>query len=105
MAETTKYVVPCEELRAFVIRCMETVGTRSAHASDLSDLLVAADYRGTYTHGLNRLRMFFFLLRFIIHDTSIIHYFSSRKLIWSHIRCLDFIFPEPEANIQSRQRI
>ena len=26
-----------------------------------------------------------------------IHYFSSRQVIWSHIRCLDFIFPEPEA--------
>ena len=26
-----------------------------------------------------------------------IRYFSSGKVIWSHIRCLDFIFPEPEA--------
>ena len=28
---------------------------------------------------------------------NIIHYFSSRQVIWSHIRCLDVIFPEPEA--------
>ena len=27
----------------------------------------------------------------------IIHYSSSRQVIWSHMRCLDFLFPEPEA--------
>ena len=26
---------------------------------------------------------------------NIIHYFSPRQVIWSNIRCLDFIFPEP----------
>ena len=29
-------------------------------------------------------------------DCDTIHYFSSRQVIWSDIRCLDFIFPEPE---------
>ena len=29
--------------------------------------------------------------------SNIIDYFSSRQVILSHIRCLDFIFPEPEA--------
>ena len=28
-----------------------------------------------------------------------IHYFRSRKVIWSDIRCMDFIFPEPPDNV------
>ena len=41
------------------------------------------------------------LILHLFHDVSftpdILHYFSSRQVIWSHIRYLDFIFPEPEA--------
>ncbi|CAL1541557.1 unnamed protein product [Lymnaea stagnalis] len=47
-----------EEMHAFMTRCMEKVGTRPEHARALSDLLVAADYRGHYSHGLNRLDMY-----------------------------------------------
>ena len=55
MTDSSKNVLPRGELHRFVIGCMEAVGTRTEHASDLADLLVAADYRGHYSHGLNRL--------------------------------------------------
>lgn len=37
---------------------MRKVGTRPSHAQSLSGNLVAADYRGHYSHGLNRLDMY-----------------------------------------------
>ncbi|XP_064617592.1 uncharacterized oxidoreductase YjmC-like isoform X2 [Liolophura sinensis] len=56
MAEAANYsVVPLEELRAFVVRCMEAVGTRTDHSEALAELLVTADHRGHFSHGLNRL--------------------------------------------------
>ncbi|GFR84180.1 malate dehydrogenase [Elysia marginata] len=51
-------VVALEEMHQFVVRCMEAVGTKREHASALADLLVAADYRGHFSHGLNRLDMY-----------------------------------------------
>ncbi|XP_005099922.1 uncharacterized oxidoreductase YjmC [Aplysia californica] len=46
------------EMHAFVIRCMTKAGAKTSHSSALADLLVAADYRGHYSHGLNRLDMY-----------------------------------------------
>lgn len=54
----SRTVVALEEMHQFVIRCMEAVGTKQEHASALADLLVAADYRGHFSHGLNRLDMY-----------------------------------------------
>lgn len=34
---------------------MTQTGTKKEHAAELADVLVAADYRGHYSHGLNRL--------------------------------------------------
>ncbi|XP_060073877.1 uncharacterized oxidoreductase YjmC-like [Ylistrum balloti] len=51
-------VVAREELHSYVVRCMEAVGTKRGHAEALADLLVSADYRGHYSHGLNRLDMY-----------------------------------------------
>ena len=48
-------VVAVEEIHAFVVRCMRKVGTPPHHATALADLLAAADHRGHYSHGLNRL--------------------------------------------------
>ena len=46
-----------------------------------------------YLHSLR-----VFLLSALKNSVVVIkHYFSSRQVIWSHIRCLDFIFPELEA--------
>ena len=44
-----------EELHQFVQRCMKSLGMKEEYAKDLAELLVAADYRGHYSHGLNRL--------------------------------------------------
>ncbi|ESO82499.1 hypothetical protein LOTGIDRAFT_223255 [Lottia gigantea] len=58
MAQTQESVVKREEFHAFVVRCMESAGTKTDHAKSLANLLVAADYRGHYSHGLNRLDMY-----------------------------------------------
>ena len=55
-------IVPNAEFHAFVIRCMKAVGISEQDGSALADLLVAADYRGHYSHGLNRLGMFMYKL-------------------------------------------
>lgn len=55
MATGSENIVPEQELHDFVVRCMEAVGTNTEHADVLADLLVAADTRGHYSHGLNRL--------------------------------------------------
>jgi LDH2 family malate/lactate/ureidoglycolate dehydrogenase len=51
-------IVPLHEFHAFVVRCMKAVGISEEHGSSLADLLVSADYRGHYSHGLNRLGEF-----------------------------------------------
>lgn len=48
-------IVPLHEFHAFVVRCMKALGITEEHGSALADLLVSADYRGHYSHGLNRL--------------------------------------------------
>lgn len=58
MATGNESIVPEQELHDFVVRCMEAVGTNTEHADVLADLIVAADTRGHYSHGLNRLGKF-----------------------------------------------
>lgn len=48
-------LVGLEECRRFVVDCMRAVQTPAAHAEQLAELLVDADYRGHYSHGMNRL--------------------------------------------------
>lgn len=48
-------LVSVAEVSAFIIRCMTSVGTPEEHAASLADILVTADYRGHFSHGLNRL--------------------------------------------------
>ncbi|XP_025085002.1 uncharacterized protein LOC112558645 [Pomacea canaliculata] len=48
-------IVPREEVHAFCMRCLEKVGAVTEHAEAMAELIVAADYRGHYSHGLNRL--------------------------------------------------
>jgi len=43
------------EVTAFIERCMVAAGTKPAHAKALADNLTMADYRGHFSHGLNRL--------------------------------------------------
>ncbi|CAF0891195.1 unnamed protein product [Adineta ricciae] len=51
-------VVPKDEIFSFIVRCMLKVDTRPSHAEVLADNLSMADYRGHYSHGLNRLDMY-----------------------------------------------
>ncbi|KAB0803492.1 hypothetical protein PPYR_00462 [Photinus pyralis] len=48
-------VVSLQECRRFITECMIAVGVPECHANAQSDLLVEADYRGHYSHGMNRL--------------------------------------------------
>ncbi|KAI1728874.1 malate/L-lactate dehydrogenase domain-containing protein [Ditylenchus destructor] len=52
------YVVPVEQMRSFVANCMQAIGADSEQALQLADLLVTADLRGHYSHGVNRLRIY-----------------------------------------------
>ncbi|XP_064476491.1 uncharacterized oxidoreductase YjmC-like [Ornithodoros turicata] len=51
-------LVEKQEMKSFIIRCMEKVGTEKSHAEALADVLVAGDHRGHFSHGLNRLEMY-----------------------------------------------
>lgn len=53
--ENTSSPVPVGEVKRYATDCMVSVGVKEDHASALADVLVAADYRGHYSHGLNRL--------------------------------------------------
>ncbi|KAJ4448170.1 hypothetical protein ANN_10183 [Periplaneta americana] len=48
-------VVPVQEAKRFMVDAMTAVGTLHDHAEQLADVLVAADYKGHFSHGLNRL--------------------------------------------------
>ena len=58
MEYSDENIVPLNEFHAFVVRVMAAVGISHVDACALADLLVSADYRGHYTHGLNRLGKF-----------------------------------------------
>ena len=54
-ADPSKIRVHISEVKAFIERCMLSVGAKASHGSQLAEVLVAADYRGHFSHGLNRL--------------------------------------------------
>lgn len=61
MESKVKFVtVAAEELFNFVVRCAERAGAKKPHAESLAELLVAADTRGHFSHGLNRLGKCFY---------------------------------------------
>lgn len=47
------------DVESFVERCMAAVGTPSEHCRSLAQVLVAGDFRGHFSHGLNRLGVLF----------------------------------------------
>lgn len=57
-SSTCTNLVDPEETKDFVQRCIEKCETLPEHAACLADVLVAADVRGHYSHGLNRLEMY-----------------------------------------------
>ena len=50
-----QFLVAPKEVKRFIIECMVAIGTEAKHGAALADTLVAADGRGHYSHGLNRL--------------------------------------------------
>ncbi|XP_017781988.1 PREDICTED: uncharacterized oxidoreductase YjmC isoform X2 [Nicrophorus vespilloides] len=51
-------VIPLNEGKRFIVDCMVAVGTPKNHADALANLLIEADYRGHYSHGMNRLEIY-----------------------------------------------
>ncbi|XP_034236808.1 uncharacterized oxidoreductase YjmC isoform X2 [Thrips palmi] len=51
-------VIAVAEVRRFIADAMKAVGTAPDRAHLLADVLVEADYRGHYSHGLNRLELY-----------------------------------------------
>lgn len=56
-APLTKLITITESKR-FMVDCFKAVGTPQKHAELMAELLVAADYRGHFSHGMNRLEMY-----------------------------------------------
>ena len=63
MSSTPISCIPIHVAKRFVKECIAAAGASLSHATDMADLLVAADNRGHFSHGLNRLGK--------------LHYFSS----------------------------
>ena len=55
---TSTNLVNPQEARDFIKCCIEKSGSIPAHAACLADVVIAADLRGHYSHGLNRLEMY-----------------------------------------------
>uniref|UniRef100_A0A915PDW4 Malate dehydrogenase n=1 Tax=Setaria digitata TaxID=48799 RepID=A0A915PDW4_9BILA len=51
-------IVEIQEAVRFAVDCMVKAGTSKKHAEQLADVLIMADIRGHYSHGLNRLAMY-----------------------------------------------
>ncbi|XP_046999466.1 uncharacterized oxidoreductase YjmC-like [Schistocerca americana] len=51
-------VVPVAEAHRFMADCMKAVGASTDNAAAMADLLVAADQKGHFSHGMNRLEMY-----------------------------------------------
>ena len=52
------YIIDKNEMEDFMTNCMTTAGSKQAHAKSLASCLILADYRGHFSHGLNRLGFF-----------------------------------------------
>jgi LDH2 family malate/lactate/ureidoglycolate dehydrogenase len=53
------FLVEKDEMEGFMERCMLSVGTKPDHAKSLASCLIAGDWRGHFSHGLNRLGIVF----------------------------------------------
>lgn len=51
-------MIAIEEARRFMIDCFLKSKTSAENAKAMADLLVEADYRGHFSHGMNRLEMY-----------------------------------------------
>lgn len=51
-------MISIEEARRFMVDCFLSSRTSQGNAEAMADLLVEADYRGHFSHGMNRLEMY-----------------------------------------------
>ena len=61
-ASAEYYLIKKDDMENFMERCMLAAGAKSDHAKSLASCLIAGDYRGHFSHGLNRLGTFFYSL-------------------------------------------
>uniref|UniRef100_A0A914EBK7 Malate dehydrogenase n=1 Tax=Acrobeloides nanus TaxID=290746 RepID=A0A914EBK7_9BILA len=54
----SQYLVPVDEMKKFMVDALKTAGVTQDHASQQAELLMSADSRGHYSHGLNRLHIY-----------------------------------------------
>jgi LDH2 family malate/lactate/ureidoglycolate dehydrogenase len=45
-------------MKKFMVEALKTAGVTQDHASQQAELLISADSRGHYSHGLNRLHIY-----------------------------------------------
>jgi LDH2 family malate/lactate/ureidoglycolate dehydrogenase len=50
-------LISIDEARRFMVDCFVNSNTNRENAQAMADLLVEADYRGHFSHGMNRLEM------------------------------------------------
>lgn len=53
-----KLITPLDEAKKFMKNCFLAVGASAENAETVSSNLLEADYRGHYSHGMNRLEMY-----------------------------------------------
>ena len=51
----SEQIITVDEMASFMARALIAGGAHPEHAAKHAALLVSADYRGHYSHGLNRL--------------------------------------------------
>ncbi|VDO53250.1 unnamed protein product [Onchocerca flexuosa] len=56
--ENKKILIIWFQVTRYMVDCMVKAGTSKSHAQQLADVLIEADMRGHYSHGLNRLGMY-----------------------------------------------
>lgn len=50
--------IPIDEVKRFIVDCFVAVKTPHDHAEMMADLLAVADYRGHFSHGMNRIEFY-----------------------------------------------
>ena len=58
MSPPSEKLVSVAEAKRFIIDCFVAANTPKSHAEQMANLLVEADYRGHFSHGMNRLEMY-----------------------------------------------
>lgn len=58
VSQVDDLVVPKDEVTRFIADCMRRVGTKQEDAITVAHHLMTADYRGHFSHGMNRMQMY-----------------------------------------------